>query len=288
LEQGNTNLSKKRAESIRNYLNTAWGISNNRLKINVRNLPEKASSQTETDGMEENRRVEIFSDTPAILDPVAIGDTLRTVTPPTFRFRPVVQSDAGIASWKITAMQGGSIMKEFHGTTELPSVLEWKIDEDREMIPRTNEPIRYIFSVYDAANQTSITPQATISVEQITIQKKRRESLADKEIDRYNLILFDFASPALNEQNKRIAEFIRRRISSDALVSITGYTDRIGEAEFNQKLSQDRANTTATALSVPLQNAKGVGESELYNNDLPEGRFYCRTVNVLVETPVKK
>jgi hypothetical protein len=31
---------------------------------------------------------------------------------------------------------------------------------------------------------------------------------------------------------------------------------------------------------------EGVGESTLlYPNDSPEGRFYCRTVQVLIETP---
>jgi hypothetical protein len=31
-----------------------------------------------------------------------------------------------------------------------------------------------------------------------------------------------------------------------------------------------------------------VGETmPLYDNELPEGRFYSRTVNVIVETPVK-
>jgi hypothetical protein len=33
---------------------------------------------------------------------------------------------------------------------------------------------------------------------------------------------------------------------------------------------------------------EGVGNAELlFNNDIPEGRFYCRTVNIVVKTPVQ-
>ena len=35
-------------------------------------------------------------------------------------------------------------------------------------------------------------------------------------------------------------------------------------------------------------DARGLGEIDLlFNNDIPEGRFYCRTVNVMVETIMK-
>ncbi|MEI6089253.1 MAG: hypothetical protein WCR42_02265 [bacterium] len=35
-------------------------------------------------------------------------------------------------------------------------------------------------------------------------------------------------------------------------------------------------------------NVQGVGEDTLlYNNDVPEGRFYCRTVQIVVKTPIE-
>ena len=61
----------------------------------------------------------------------------------------------------------------------------------------------------------------------------------------------------------------------------------MGDELYNEKLSQGRANTLAKSLNIPFDYVKGLGESILlYNNDLPEGRFYCRTVEVIVETPI--
>ena len=106
-------------------------------------------------------------------------------------------------------------------------------------------------------------------------------------IDRYNLILFDFNSEKLGVRNERIIEIIRPRIAENATVTITGFTDRIGEVAVNQPLSEGRARSAARALGVPLSQAEGRGETGMYDNDLPEGRFYCRTVTILVETPVE-
>jgi arginase family enzyme len=41
--------------------------------------------------------------------------------------------------------------------------------------------------------------------------------------------------------------------------------------------------------SVSYSIVKGLGESVLlYDNSQPEGRFYCRTVEIVVETPIEK
>jgi outer membrane protein OmpA-like peptidoglycan-associated protein len=80
---------------------------------------------------------------------------------------------------------------------------------------------------------------------------------------------------------------VRGRITRDATVRITGYTDRLGEEQFNRELSSTRAREVAQALDVKVASVRGAGESpELHDNALPEGRFYCRTVNVIVEIPV--
>jgi outer membrane protein OmpA-like peptidoglycan-associated protein len=121
----------------------------------------------------------------------------------------------------------------------------------------------------------------------LTLQRKRSERLGDKEIDRYNLILFDFNSEDLGVRNLRIVNIIKPRISATSTVTITGYTDRIGELRVNQPLSEGRAQSAAKALNVPPENAGGRGETDMYTNEIPEGRFYCRTVTILVETPVE-
>ena len=81
---------------------------------------------------------------------------------------------------------------------------------------------------------------------------------------------------------------IQKRAKKGSEISIVGTTDRIGTEEYNSRLSQERANAVKTAIKRKNTVASGKGEQELkYNNDLPEGRFYCRTVNVIVKTPIE-
>ena len=66
-------------------------------------------------------------------------------------------------------------------------------------------------------------------------------------------------------------------------------TDKLGTDEHNLQLSQKRADMVKSAM--PCNNAEiqsiGKGKTKLHDNDVPEGRFYNRTVEVRVETPVK-
>ena len=86
-----------------------------------------------------------------------------------------------------------------------------------------------------------------------------------------------------------------RRASSlrpDAMV--VGHTDIIGSGWYNLKLSGARGAKAKGMNWLRWHNQiqialipKGVGEVEpLFDNALPEGRFYNRTVQVIIETPV--
>jgi outer membrane protein OmpA-like peptidoglycan-associated protein len=113
---------------------------------------------------------------------------------------------------------------------------------------------------------------------------------AGKLVERFNLILFDFAKSTITSEQEPMMNLMRTRITERSTVRVDGFTDRTGEAEFNRKLSLQRALGVAQALGFTAEqhktNVMGYGSSlELYNNDLPEGRFYSRTVRVIVETP---
>ncbi len=287
-EKGNTPLSKNRADAVKNYLVNAWGIPESRIKVeSPRNLPEKPSNPDKPEGAAENRRVEIRPSSPEITEPVIIADTILTATP-LFRFRPKAIAEAGLASWTLTASHNGKVLKQFAGRNTIPSELDWKSDENRLNFPRSSEPIRYALDVRDAVGQAA-GATGDIPVELITVQKKRDQQLADKIIDRYNLILFDFDKAELSGANTKLVDFIKQKISQDATVKITGFSDNVGDDDYNLRLSDSRAKAAAKALNIRSASAQGVGESQpLFNNDLPEGRFYNRTVEILVTTPVRK
>ncbi len=127
-------------------------------------------------------------------------------------------------------------------------------------------------------------------MEQTTIRRKRTERRGDKEINRYSLILFDVRSTEITPANKQVIDLIKQNITPNSTVKITGYTDRLGDSKANQTLAEGRAKATASALGIPENplTITGKGNASTYNAEVPEGRLYTRTVDVVVETKVKE
>jgi len=287
-EKGNLELSRRRAEAVRNYFVNVWNIDPERIKIEARNLPENPSNPNDPDGIAENRRVEIYSNIPQILEPLVVEDTLREVNPPKFRFKPQVKTQIGVESWQLVTMQSQGIVKIFEGQGEIPKVIEWDVALEQRNVPKLDEPLKYKLVVVDKDNKRWESRTQELPVEVQTIQKKIFERVADKQIDRFSLILFGFGQFTITGDNLKIAQLAKRRIKPNSLVRIEGYTDRIGNETTNLELSLRRAQETAKVLGIDPRYARGLGETILlYDNDLPEGRFYCRTVNIEIVTPIE-
>ncbi len=81
-------------------------------------------------------------------------------------------------------------------------------------------------------------------------------------------------------------------IQYNSTVTIIGYSDDLGEANYNQKLSQKRADVIKKVLEVKIRDAKytakGIGENvPIFDNTSIIGRHLSRTVQIIVETPKK-
>lgn len=287
-EKGNLELSRKRAEAVKNYLVNTWKIEPERIKIVAKNLPDNPSNPNDPDGVEENRRVEIIANIPQIFEPLVVEDTLREVNPPTFRFKTEVKTQIGVERWQLITSQSNGIVKVFEGTGDVPKVIEWKVATEQRNVPKLDEPLKYKLIVFDKDNKKWESPTLELPVEVMTIEKKIIERVADKQIDRFSLILFGFGQSEVTGDNLKIAEIAKKRIKPNSTVKIEGFTDRIGSEQANLELSTRRALETAKVLGVDPKFAKGLGKSRLlYDNNLPEGRFYCRTVNIEIVTPIE-
>jgi outer membrane protein OmpA-like peptidoglycan-associated protein len=288
-EKDNISLSRQRAEAVKNYLTDIWSINPERINVHSVNLPKKPSNTNEPDGIEENRRVEISSEDWNIIAPVIINDTLRQVEPTQVRFYNNANSCYKISKWELVVNQGEKSLIGFKGEITMPERVIWRLNESKQTIPRSSESLTHKLTLSDIVNNKFESKSDTIDVNLTTIEEKNVSKDGDKRIDKYSLILFDFDKAELNGLNNRIMKIINDRISENSIVTIQGYTDRVGNDEYNLQLSHRRASNVASAV----RNSKevhfiGMGERELiYNNELPEGRFYCRTVTITVETPIK-
>lgn len=286
-EKDNLDLSERRAKTVYNYLRDVWQISPDRLSISRRNLPQEPSNPNTPDGIQENQRVEITTNMYEIIAPVMVNDTFRTVNPPVARFYPEVETEAGLQNWKLHASQNNTLVNTFSGDGELPQYVEWVFEQDQKSIPKSNEDLKYRLTVTDRAGQVKQTETQTLPVDLISIQKKKRERVKDYYVDRYSLILFSFDKAKLSFYNEKLVNFIKERSKPNSRVHIKGHTDRMGDDAHNLKLSKERAETVGSYFTNYESSIDGYGETRLiYNNDLPEGRFYSRRVDVVVETPV--
>jgi outer membrane protein OmpA-like peptidoglycan-associated protein len=284
-EAGNVALSAARAESVRQYLVETWNIAGNRIILKARNLSEDASlPKTDADKTEENRRVEIASTVKEILDPILLSDTMRVSNPPTIRFFPKIDTKEPVRHWTLTAFSGNKDFVTFSSSAgattsegkDLPERIDWTPPQQGEGSLDIDAALEFTLNARDAEGKSGFA-HGFIPVQKIV--------LPDKKIEQFSLVLFGFNKAQITEQHQRMINVIKSVVRPNSKVAISGYTDRTGDSAYNKTLSRQRAAELARLLDQPLSKAQGYGEDTLlYDNDTPEGRFYCRTVNVSVET----
>jgi outer membrane protein OmpA-like peptidoglycan-associated protein len=288
LEKANLGLSKQRAEQVANYLKDIWQIDSKRIKISARNLPEKQLSVLNDESNVEHRRVEIYSSSSEILAPIITSDTYISANPTRINFDIKCKSDTTIVNWNLEISQGSKILKKFESNNLKDTLISWDFINDKDSYPRYADNLNYRLYVRDVES-SEINLDNKLNIDNLTVLRKKSENISDRQIDRYSLILFDANSSEIKNQNKFIIDFIKSKTSDQSKFQITGSTDKIGNKQANYKLSEDRARNTAISLGV-LDKATILGKADDLNqidNNSPESRFYNRTVEIIVETPIK-
>ena len=124
-----------------------------------------------------------------------------------------------------------------------------------------------------------------------------------EDIDKYNIksttnVYFDTGKAALSPQARAdlCAAASSAEATDNALMLVVGYTDSVGDEEYNQQLSERRASSVINYLQQACRwkpyrmlTPTGMAESDpLASNDTPEGRAQNRrvSVNVLVSKAI--
>jgi outer membrane protein OmpA-like peptidoglycan-associated protein len=290
-------LSRQRAESAKRYLVEIWGIAPNRVATDARNLPENATLATTVEGIEENRRVELTSDSWEIIKPVLFKQNVKVPDHRTVRFSMVngLREEVIDRRELVISYQGRpfKILKEL-GPLSAKESGEWNWRNEAGRLPEGEDQMQVQLKVIGKDGREVLSNVDEISVRQFSTRDVIAENLGDKTREVYNLILFKYNSSDMGKWNRMILdEFVFPRVTGVSDVSVGGYTDILGTDEYNAKLSGNRANAVKGEMAsrikgkVKSMTATGYGETTpLYINDLPEGRYYNRTVQVLVETPI--
>ncbi len=282
-EKNNIELSKARATAVADYIEQTWGISSSRITIDQRNLPEIPTNPVTKAGMGENRRVEISSSNGDVTAPVKIENRQNiSVGTTTVRYDVTISPDPSKRNYKTWSIaldkDGQQVAPPLSGTGAPPATTTQDIPNAQQYL---DQPIHYTLTVTDDQGQSAHVDGFT----QIKAKTVDRNNL-----EKYAMLSFDFDKADINPRARQMLDLIGESISAGATgVKIDGYCDSTGTAEYNQTLSEARANGAITALrtmtSLPANvRAQGHGINDpKFPNDLPEGRQLNRRVEFTIE-----
>jgi outer membrane protein OmpA-like peptidoglycan-associated protein len=309
-EDKNSTLSKDRAKVVYDYLRNIWNIPAERMKMQSRGYPELRSNIKDTFGVVENRRTELRFNGPEeevwqVMKPILDNDPTVYPSPDklTFGMRNGIDNSL-VKSRRIEVTRNATKWKTLTdvGTTDASKDWDWQNDDSefpKEKVETTVKEAQ--IAPYEATLIVTAQNGAECKSDPIKIPVLRVSSIGrtveitgEKTLEKYNLILFPFDSPVAGPLNERILnEYVFGRVKSSSDIKVEGHTDVVGLDTRNKKLSEDRASTVERGIRAKTNKfasleARGTGEEEeLYTNLLPEGRFFNRTVQVKIETPLQ-
>ncbi len=291
-------LARRRAEAVRSYLITMLKADSTRLTVmeGKGGFPSLRSGEETEDGRAENRRVELFSEEKGILAPVTTSQIVRNFTPPSIQMEPLYESEVGLLRWSITISHDDNVVARYTSddTADLNGTdFNWRISQARA--DSSLAPVVAEFLVVDSTGQmVSARSHLPFVLERRTHVVNPNSAVThDRERSSFMLVGFGYNSAELNETNAGELEEIVATARGGEIITVTGYTDRIGDGKRNAGLSAERAEGVARALRELLARkgivpatieTVGAGiDHDQFDNDLPEGRMLSRGVRVVVE-----
>jgi outer membrane protein OmpA-like peptidoglycan-associated protein len=283
---------KARTETIKRYLVDVFGIKGSRITTEGRDKPRIPSvvpgaTKELTLLRAGDRRVDIESNSPELMIQVGGG--------PHYMLKPV-QIVA-----EVEDPLDSHVLFNVTGAKEVLASWSLEITDDQGKVQR------YGTSTRDHENISGNTilgdrSQGDYKVVMLGETKGgksvRKESLIHlvrreepiKEAVRFS-VLFDFdQSKTIASYEKFLTDIVTPLIPDSGIVIIHGHTDIIGDEEYNDNLSNERAHDAQNIIERAISNSGkrgitfetfGFGENLQYapfDNYFPEGRFYNRAV----------
>jgi hypothetical protein len=281
------------AESVKKYLVTIFEIDHSRIITEGRIKPRIPSEQTGTKTdlelkQQGDRRVTIMSESPELLMEFQSGPDapLKPVEIVTVHDAPLdsyVTFDVGggddiPASWTLEIRDEKGNLQSFGPYTQRTISMPGK-----DILGKRAEANYSVTMVGNMMNGETVKKDTTLHMVLWTPPGDALEM-------RFSIIYEFNNSTAIRIYEKYLTEIVIPNIPAGGKVIIHGYTDIIGEEEYNQELSLARANDVKDILKNGLLKigrkdvsfeVYGFGEDakrSLFDNNYPEERFYNRAV----------
>ncbi|MBK6266715.1 OmpA family protein [Marivirga sp. S37H4] len=281
------------AESVKQYLTSVFSIDPARIKVEGREKP-KVVSGPEGGTMdlallsEDDRRVSIESNSPAMLMEFQSGPEapLKPVQFEAVQIAPLDSyitfiaegSNKAFSSWSVETEGKNGEVKYFGPFNQE------KVSIPGKSVMGTRPEGEYKVTMVGKTNNNEVVK------EKKTVNMVLWTPAEDEIGMRYSVIYEFNESKSIRIYEKYLTEIVAPKIPANGKVIIHGYSDKIGDKENNKELSEARANDVRQILKKALAKAGkkdvrfevyGFGEDTQlapFDNELPEGRFYNRTV----------
>ncbi|MEX1139757.1 MAG: outer membrane beta-barrel protein [Bacteroidota bacterium] len=282
---------KARAESVKRYLVETFGIAESRISTEGRVKPlvpsELPGATKELAFLRAgDSRVDIESSSPELtmqiggaphhygLKPVQVVDVVEDPLDSHVLFNVVGAKDV-LASWTVELTDNQGKVQRFG-----PSTREQENVSGNVILGDKARGDYKVVMLGQSKTGKLIRKEASVSL-------VRRADPATEAIRFRILFGFDESESVVRYQTF-LMEVVAPLIPNNGVVVIHGYTDLIGEEEYNDNLSYERVRDTQRILERVTSSKRGItyetlwfGENLQYSqfdNNLPEGRFYNRSV----------
>lgn len=288
----NPTEGKMMAENIKQYLVTIFGINGSRITIEGRDKPLISSEHPGVEKelallREEDRRVDIVSASPELLMQVGGSNSafLKPVEITTVQADPLDSqvlfntdgANESLKSWSVDVTdEQGNVQHYGPYTQDQASV------PGKTILGNSPQGNYKIMMLGQTKNGDSVKKESYVSL--MKMDDPKQDGL------RYS-ILFNFdKSKSIASYENFLTDIVTPLIHENGTVIIHGHTDIIGDEKYNHTLSQERAMSTQQIIEQALSKAgtKGVrfetygfgkdAGTAPFENNLPEERFYNRTV----------
>lgn len=281
-EVGDCDLARRRAEAVRDFFVKNWAAPASQISIKQIAAPCSPIHGTKSktpDGFEDNRRVEISSNNPALFEPIIIPRHLEfhEVMPSLIRVNMMTSKFPNPKSWTMKGYIGAALICSRDGLGSIPEeiILDLSITNDE----LSDNKLSLVYEIIDRdGNRTNSTTTIPIT-----------QDISDLETNRLSLLLFHVNSPEMRSDSKLLLDSFLKSSQNPFGIRIKGFSDNIGNADYNIRLSEQRVRAVEKYIAkrypeVKIIEARGYGAT-----DFPEGiksydtaaeRFLSRTVYV--------
>ncbi|MCX6148257.1 MAG: OmpA family protein [Candidatus Kapabacteria bacterium] len=308
-EKDNCELAKSRSKSIKDYLVNIFGIDQKRITVeeNKTCIPKDITRTQSEIGYAENRRVEIETNQPELL--FAVSNTRyqnpTVISPNSIILRPKAQvitskekGDFGfnkmpkkydkeeLRNWVLSVEQNDfNLLMQDGGSTlqDLPILITRNNAKKLE----NGVPIKIDFTAYDGFDNIK-------NINKSLIVKK---DTSDIESQGLTLTVFQVSQYTLDNRIKKEIRSFVKNLDKESTIIIRGYSDLLGNAEDNKRLSAVRANEVRDYIksinsSANITEAIGLGSEKfapgINSYNTPEERFMSRTVEIQIRKKLEK